>query len=152
MARLGHVTNGLDRLETALARYRATRYRQSRSRILNLAAESYYYAGHLETSLALLQEVEAFMAATGENIVQAGLYGLRGQLLQREGDVSSAEVSFGSALTLARQQHAKGPELRAATLLSRLWQEQGEREKARHLLLPIYNEFTEDFLPFVNPN
>ena len=145
MARLGHATDGLAQLETALSRYRATRHRQSRSRILTLAAESYYYAGHVETSLALLQEVEAFIDDSGERIVETGLHELRGKLLQRQGHFSEAEACFVRALTLARQQRAKGTELRATTLLSRLWQEQGKQEQARHLLLPIYNGFTEGF-------
>ena len=36
--------------------------------------------------------------------------------------------------------------------LTRLWQSQGKRQKAYDLLAPVYEWFTEDFLPFVNPN
>jgi predicted ATPase len=36
-------------------------------------------------------------------------------------------------------------ELRAATSLARLWAEQGDGQKARDLLTPIYNGFTEGF-------
>jgi predicted ATPase len=36
-------------------------------------------------------------------------------------------------------------ELRAAGSLARLWAEQGNRRKARDLLVPIYNWFTEGF-------
>jgi len=35
--------------------------------------------------------------------------------------------------------------LRTALCLSRLWQQQGQREKARQLLAPIYGWFTEGF-------
>jgi predicted ATPase len=42
-------------------------------------------------------------------------------------------------------QEAKSLELRAATSLSRLWQQQGKREEARQLLAPIYGWFTEGF-------
>ena len=37
------------------------------------------------------------------------------------------------------------PELRAATSLSRLWQQQGKRAEAHALLAPIYHWFTEGF-------
>jgi predicted ATPase len=37
------------------------------------------------------------------------------------------------------------PELRAATSLSRLWQQQGKRDAARCLLAEIYGWFTEGF-------
>jgi len=46
---------------------------------------------------------------------------------------------------VARRQQAKWLELRAATSWSRLWQQQGKRAEARHLLAPIYGWFTEGF-------
>ncbi len=66
-------------------------------------------------------------------------------LLQRQGHVREAESCFVRALTRTRQQQAKGAELRVAMLLSHLWQEQGEGEKARQLLMLIYHSFTEGF-------
>ena len=36
-------------------------------------------------------------------------------------------------------------ELRAATSLARLWQQQGKRQEARDLLAPVYGWFTEGF-------
>ncbi len=41
---------------------------------------------------------------------------------------------------------------RGATSLARLWQSQDKRQDAYDLLAPVYGWFTEDFLPFVNPN
>jgi predicted ATPase len=58
--------------------------------------------------------------------------------------VGAAE-SFGQALAVTRRQRAKMLELRAATSLSRLWQQQGNRAVARRLLAPIYDWFTEGF-------
>ena len=46
---------------------------------------------------------------------------------------------------MARRQQAKSWELRAATSLARLWQQQGKRAEARELLAPIYGWFTEGF-------
>jgi predicted ATPase len=48
-------------------------------------------------------------------------------------------------LTVARCQQAKSWELRAATSLSRLWQQQGKWDEASALLSPIYGWFTEGF-------
>ncbi len=45
----------------------------------------------------------------------------------------------------APQQQAMSWELRAATSLARLWQQQGKRDEARDLLGPIYGWFTEGF-------
>ena len=48
-------------------------------------------------------------------------------------------------IVAARQQQAKSRELRAATSLSRLWQQQGKRQDAYELLAPVYGWFTEGF-------
>ena len=56
-----------------------------------------------------------------------------------------AEACFHQALAVARRQQAKSLELRAATSLSRLWQQQGKQAEAHELLAPIYGWFTEGF-------
>jgi predicted ATPase len=48
-------------------------------------------------------------------------------------------------VVIAQNQQAKSFELRAATSLARLWQQQGKRVEARELLAPIYGWFTEGF-------
>ena len=47
------------------------------------------------------------------------------------------------ALTVVRRQQAKSSELRAAMSLGRLGQQQGKRDKARHLLAEVCGWFTE---------
>ena len=49
------------------------------------------------------------------------------------------------ALDIARNQQAKSFELRTATSLARLWQQQGKRQEAHDLLAPVYGWFTEGF-------
>ena len=56
-----------------------------------------------------------------------------------------AETCFQQALAVARRQQAKSWELRAATSLARLWQQQGKRQEAYDLLAPVYGWFTEGF-------
>ena len=53
--------------------------------------------------------------------------------------------SIDEAIELARQQNAKSLELRAATSLACLWQQQGKKVEARALLFEIYDWFTEGF-------
>jgi predicted ATPase len=60
-------------------------------------------------------------------------------------DPAKAEDSFRTALAIAREQGARGYELRAATSLARLWREQGRRAEALELLAPVYAWFTEGF-------
>ena len=46
---------------------------------------------------------------------------------------------------MIQQQQAKLWELRAVMSLSRLWQKQGKKKKARQMLAEIYGWFTEGF-------
>jgi tetratricopeptide (TPR) repeat protein len=59
--------------------------------------------------------------------------------------VEEAEACFQKAIEIARKQSAKSLELRAVTSLSRLWQQQGKKEKAHEMLSEIYGWFTEGF-------
>ena len=93
--------------------------------------------------------VEALRAAedTGEHFYEAELYRLKGEfLLELSSDnQAAAENCFQQAITVARSQQAQSFELRTATSLARLWQQQGKRQEAYHLLAPVYNWFTEGF-------
>jgi predicted ATPase len=66
-------------------------------------------------------------------------------LAQAADQYALAETCFQHALDIARRQQTKSWELRAATSLARLWQQQGKRDEARELLAPIYGWFTEGF-------
>ena len=78
---------------------------------------------------------------------KAELYRLKGALLlQQSSDNSTeAETCFHHAIGIAQSQQAKSWELRAATSLARLWQQQGKRQEAHDLLAPVYGWFTEGF-------
>jgi predicted ATPase len=77
----------------------------------------------------------------------AEIHRLRGELVGRlpHPDPAKAEDSFRTALAIAREQGARGYELRAATDLARLWAEQGRQGEARELLAPVYGGFIEGF-------
>jgi predicted ATPase len=75
------------------------------------------------------------------------LHRVKGELLltNTPNAPSEAEACFNLALDIARKQSARSLELRAATSLARLWQEQRKLQEARDLLAPIYDWFTEGF-------
>ena len=66
-------------------------------------------------------------------------------LARPEPDPAGAEACFKHAIATARAQTAKSFELQAALALARLRADQGERQKARNLLAPVYDWFTEGF-------
>ena len=58
---------------------------------------------------------------------------------------AEAEACFHHAMAIAQDQQAKSFELRTATSLARLWQQQGKRDEARQVLGDVYGWFTEGF-------
>jgi predicted ATPase len=66
-------------------------------------------------------------------------------LMSPELDTARAEAYFERSLEIAREQHAKSCELRAAMSMARLWRDQGKRQEAHHLLGSVYGWFTEGF-------
>jgi len=71
---------------------------------------------------------------------------MKGELLHLHmGMEFKAESWFLRAIEVAKEQLAKGWELRAVLSLCRLWQKQGIQEMARIQLSEIYNWFTEGF-------
>ena len=114
---------------------------------LALMAEAYAQAGQHEVGLTLLSEALTGISERRECWREADLHRLKGELmlLQDSANASEAETCFQKALDVSRHQQAKSLELRAATSLARLWQQQGKPRQAHELLAPVYDWFTEGF-------
>jgi predicted ATPase/class 3 adenylate cyclase len=138
---------GMAQMHEGLAAIRATGQGLGLSVHLTRLAEACGKSGQAEAGLRLLAEALVHVDHTGERYYEAEVYRRKGELLLQQAipDAPQAEVCFQQALAVARRQEAKSLELRAATSLSRLWQQQGKRQEARDLLAPIYGWFTEGF-------
>ena len=58
-------------------------------------------------------------------------------------DAAKVQAPFQRALAVARKQHARSLELRAAMSMARLLRDRGERDQACDLLAPVYGWFTD---------
>jgi predicted ATPase len=87
------------------------------------------------------------LEATGERWVEAEVHRVAGELALNSpiSDKAKAEEYFERSIAVARRQQAKLWELRAAMSMARLWRDQDKRDKARNILAPLYNWFTEGF-------
>jgi predicted ATPase len=94
-----------------------------------------------------IREALATIETSKEKWCEAEVNRIAGEiaLMSPKHDVGQAEASFERSLSVARQQHAKSWELRAAMSLARLWRDQGKVQQARELLAPVYGWFTEGF-------
>ena len=101
----------------------------------------------LDEALRSINDAMTSSEATGEKWCDPEVYRVAGEVILRapQSDATKAEAYFERALAIARQQHAKSWELRAAMSMARLWRDQGKRDEARELLAPVYGWFTEGF-------
>ena len=152
----GQEAEGIAQMSQGVAAHRATGAQLIQPYWIALLAWAYGKAGQVDQGMRLLSEALATMHE--QHIWGAELHRLKGELLllHARGAPTNAAVVAGQptiqaeiclcqALDIARDQHAKSLELRAATSLARLWRDQGRRTEARHLLAPVYGWFTEGF-------
>jgi class 3 adenylate cyclase/tetratricopeptide (TPR) repeat protein len=103
-------------------------------------------AGEIRAGLNALEPAIAEAEATGARLWESELYRIAGDLvLGSSAGGEQSEAHYLRAIEVARQQQALSLDLRASASLARLWADHGERHKARDLLAPIYNSFTEGF-------
>ncbi len=140
LAMQGQAEEGAAQIRQGLAAWRAIGAGMAVSHWLVLLAEAYGHAGQAEEGLRLLAEAVVHVDSTGERKYAAEVYWLKGKLLWQQTlpDAVQAETCLHQALNIARHQQTKSWELRAATSLARLWQQQGKRTEAHALLAPIY--------------
>jgi predicted ATPase/DNA-binding winged helix-turn-helix (wHTH) protein len=147
MAVQGQSEAGLARMHQGVGATLALRQTGSSPARLLLLAEAGAHAGQVDEGLRFLAEALTAFEAVGRGNLLAETYRLQGELLlcQSVSNVVQAEACFQQALSIARRQQARSWELRVATSLARLWQQQGKRTEAYDLLAPVYDWFTEGF-------
>jgi predicted ATPase len=126
---------------------RATGAALARPYFLSLLVEAQGATGQPEAGLTALTEAFTLIETSGEGWYVPELYRLKGTLLLQQSPDHHVEaaVCFQQAIRIAQSQQAKSLELRAATSLARLWQQQGKRTEACALLAAVYGWFTEGF-------
>jgi predicted ATPase len=143
----GQGAAGIAQMRQGLANWQTLGVALTEPYWLTLLAEAYGQVGQPEEGLRVLSAALSVLNSNRERFWEAELYRIKGALLlqQSSGDSTQAETCFQQAISIAQSQQAKSWELRAATSLARLWQQQGKRQEAHDLLAPVYNWFTEGF-------
>lgn len=119
----------------------------SGSKVLFLAPlnEARLHLGQFGEALAELKEILSVVNVKDDHFFESEFHRLKGVCLLEisSKNTEEAESCFRQALDVSRKQGAKSLELRAATSMARLWQQQGKQEDARSVLEKIYNWFAE---------
>jgi class 3 adenylate cyclase/predicted ATPase len=143
----GQTREGIEQMHQSMQAFRATGAELGRPYFLALLAEAYGTVGESAAGLAVLMEALTLADTTGERWYESEIYRLKGALLVQQNldNQVEAERCFHQAMVIAQNQQAKSLELRTATSLARFWQQQGKRQEAHDLLVPVYHWFTEGF-------
>jgi predicted ATPase len=143
----GQAAEGLQQIQQGIAAIRALGTGIIPSPFLALFAEAYATIEQPAEGLRVLDEALTQVHQTEECYYEAEIHRLKGTLLLQlsSDNYAEAESCFHQAIAIAQNQQAKSFELRAATSLARLWQQQEKRQEAHDLLAPVYNWFTEGF-------
>jgi predicted ATPase len=145
----GCTAEGLEQMHRGWAAIQTTGVKLNRGYFLARLAEALLHAGKPDAGLAVLAEALAFIHTCGERWWEAECHRLWGECLlvqtEPKHETGEAAARFQHALDIARYQHAKSLELRAAMSLSRLYERQGARQESRQLLAEVCDWFSEGF-------
>jgi predicted ATPase len=148
LAVTGNALDAIGSLASGIAAYRSTGSIVWMPSYLSYLARAYAEVGQIEDACRCIDEAIAAVESTKERWCEAEVHRTAGEiaLLSTKPDAGKAEAYFARALSVARKQHTKSWELRAATSLARLWcDRRDKRRQARDLLAPVYGWFTEGF-------
>jgi predicted ATPase len=167
LAQQGQAEQGLPQMRQGIAALQEMGAELNLPYLLALLAGTCVGMGRRADGMAAVADALAVVERTGMRSCEAELRRLQGEFLlgkavghasspggpvdastlagSETAGVAAAETCFRQALDIARRQQAKSWELRAATSLARLQQQQGKPGEAYALLGPIYGWFTEGF-------
>ena len=154
LAAQGQTAAGLAQMREGLALMQTIGRTRGMVTTLSQLAVACALDGQAEAGLEAVASALDLIQTRGSRMWEAEVHRLRGALLLAQhgpgqtppaARVEEAAACFQRALEVARQRQARAWELRAATSLARLWQQQGRLEAARAVLAPVYGWFTEGF-------
>jgi predicted ATPase/DNA-binding winged helix-turn-helix (wHTH) protein len=148
LIRRGDVDAGLRLSGAAVEKLRKARFVQYLTAFLGTLAEGLAGAGQISQGLALIDEALARCERYEERWCIAELLRIKGELVLRQHSPSKfqeAEDHFIRSLDWAHRQGALSWELRTATSIARLRQQQGRAREGRDFLASIVGRFHEGF-------
>jgi class 3 adenylate cyclase/predicted ATPase len=140
---LGRWTQAVEILVPALGTYRLTGATIYAPYITGHLARAYAELGDYKEAWQAIDHALAEVERTKEKWCEAELHRIAGELARfsPDADEEAAAGHIKRAIEVAREQGARGWELRASTSLCRLWQKQGKRIEARDLLASVNDCF-----------
>ena len=143
----GDAKGGVESLQDCLGELHAAHYEWLTTEFNLSLAQGLAVIGRSEEGLTLTDETIRLVKTNGDATYMPEALRVKGNLLLSMPEPMSddAENCFVQSLELSRRQAARAWELRTAIDLAGLWTTQGRPERARALLQPVFEQFTEGF-------
>jgi len=141
----GDASGGIENLKGCLEQLHAVRYEMLNTEFKLALAQGLVAMGQSDEALTLVDEAIGMVEENGDLLYMPEALRVKGNVLlslpQRRTD--DAEMCFTQSLDWSRRQGARSWELRTAIDLAALWVAQGQRDRARAVLQPIFGQFVE---------
>jgi predicted ATPase/DNA-binding winged helix-turn-helix (wHTH) protein len=145
LIRVGRMADGIQHLQESLEKLAIHRYDVLTSDLVSELTVSLAKQNARAEAIALIDRSIAAAVKANKPLHLPAFFLAKGSAFA-SGDVPEgllAEEFFAKAMVQARQESALPFELRAGLELARLWIDRGQARRARDLIAPIYNRFTE---------
>ncbi len=140
----GQVDQGLQLMRQGLDAHRNAPARAHEAFLISLLADTCIHQGLYDEARELITEGFGLIEKTGERTWMVYLTHLDAELsLIADSDYDQAEARYLRSIELCRELQAKSFELRSATSLAAHWFNEGQRDRALELLVPLYDSFSE---------
>ena len=147
LIRAGRITDGMQHLRDCLEKLRVLHYEMLAPDFVADLAVCLAKQNERAEALALLDESIAVQIKSKRPLHVPALFLAKGLAFAsgQVADIPSAELCLQEAMILAEQQSGLSFQLRAGLELACIWMGRGEFQKARDLIRPVYNRFSEGF-------
>jgi predicted ATPase/DNA-binding winged helix-turn-helix (wHTH) protein len=143
--RRGEASTGVEDLQSCLEQLHAMRYRMLNTGFKLSLVQGLIAIGRFDEALGLINETISLVEANGDLVYMPEALRVQGSVFlsmpKRRAD--DAEICFVQSLDWSRRQTARSWRLRTAVDLAALCAAQGQPERARAVLEPIFEEFVE---------
>jgi tetratricopeptide (TPR) repeat protein len=143
----GNPRAGVDEIQGCLGQLHAVRYEMLNTGFKLSLAQGLMAIGQSGGALMLIDEAIDLIEANGDLLYLPEALRVKGNVLlslpRRRPD--EAQICFTQSLDWGRRQGARSWELRTAIDVATLWSIQGERDRARTILQPLFQAFVEGF-------
>ncbi|MBV9825651.1 MAG: winged helix-turn-helix domain-containing protein [Alphaproteobacteria bacterium] len=143
--RRGDTRGGVAILQESLAKLHALPYELLTTSLDISLVQGLAALGRFDEGISYIEETTRRVEVNGDRVYMPELLRVRGRMMlsHLQHSREDAEACFVRSLELSRADGSRAWELRTATDLASLWAEQGRSERARGLLLPVFEQFTE---------